>query len=355
MRLHPGFCAIFSLLVFASTIGSLSPRTSVAADQKGDSGDVLRIGIIGLDTSHAVHFTRTLNSENPLPEFTGCRVVAAYPKGSPDIESSVSRVPQYTEDVKKHGVEIVDSIPALIEKVDAVLLETNDGRPHLEQVLPVLKAGKPVFVDKPVAGSLADAIAIYKAAEKYDVPLFTSSSLRYTTGAQEIVNGAIGEILGCDAFSPCPLEPTHPDLFWYGIHGCETLFTVMGPGCETVTRVHTDVCDVVVGTWSDGRIGTFRGRRGKDGKYMGGYGGTAFGTKGARPIGSFSGYEPLLKEIIAFFKSGEPPVSKEETLQIYAFMEAADECKRQGYKTVNISDVMEKASSKADERLKALE
>ena len=78
-----------------------------------------------------------------------------------------------------------------------------------------------------LSGTVADAIAIYAAAKKYNCPVFSSSSLRYSKGAQELRNGAVGKIVGCDAFSPCELEKTHPDLYWYGIHGCETLFTVM--------------------------------------------------------------------------------------------------------------------------------
>ena len=303
----------------------------------------LRAGIIGLDTSHAVAFTKILNDPEAKEDVAGCRVVAAYPKGSPDIESSVSRVPGYTEEVKKHGVEIVDSIEELLKKVDVVLLETNDGRPHLEQVLPVLKAGKLVFIDKPIAGSLSDAIAILDAAEKYKVPVFTSSSLRYTEGAQALRKGKIGDIIGCDAYSPCSLEATHPDLFWYGIHGVETLFTVMGTGCESVTRVSTPGLDVVVGKWAGGRVGTFRGiRQGKSG-----YGGTAFGTKGIDQIGSYGGYRPLLVEIVKFFRSGESPVSREEMLEIYAFMEAADESKRQGGCPVTLESVMAKAREAA--------
>src|SRR6056300_730101 len=124
--------------------------------------DEIRVGIIGLDTGHVIAFTKTMNDENAEGVLKKCRVVAAYPKGSPDIESSVSRVPKYTEEIQKFGVEIVDSIPTLLEKVDAVMLETNDGRPHLEQVIPVLKAGKRVFIDKPIAGSLTDSILIFK-------------------------------------------------------------------------------------------------------------------------------------------------------------------------------------------------
>lgn len=305
----------------------------------------LKVGIIGLDTSHAVAFTKLLNDPQAAAEIAGCRIVAAYPKGSPDIESSVSRVPGYTEEVKKLGVEIVDSIDALIERVDCVLLETNDGRPHLEQVLPVLKARKPCFIDKPVAGSLADAIAIYAAAEKYETPIFTASSLRYVAGAQQLRSGAFGEVFGCDAYSPCSIEKTHPDLFWYGIHGVETLFTVMGPGCEQVTRVSAKDAEVVVGVWKDGRVGTFRGI--KEGSK--GYGGTAFTTKGIQQVGSYGGYQPLVVEIVKFFRTGKPPVSAAESLEIYAFMEAADESKRQEGKPVKVADVMQ-AAAKASAR-----
>jgi predicted dehydrogenase len=152
------------------------------------------VGIIGLDTSHVLRFTEALNAADAKADIANCRVVAAYPKGSPDIESSTKRVPDYTIKVRAMGVEIVDSIPALIAKVDAVLLETNDGRPHLEQILPVLRAGKPVFIDKPIAGSLADAIAIFEASRKYKTPVFSSSSLRYMAGAQAIRGGKIGEV-----------------------------------------------------------------------------------------------------------------------------------------------------------------
>ncbi len=305
----------------------------------------LRVGIIGLDTSHAPAFAGMLNAENPRPELANCRVVAAYPKGSPDIESSVSRVPKYTEQLQGMGVEIVDSIQGLLEKVDVVLLVTNDGRPHYEQVLPVLQAGKPVFIDKPIAGSLSDAIAIFDAANYYGVPVFSSSSLRYSDGAQAIRNGEIGEVVGCDSYSPCSLEKTHPDFFWYGIHGVESLFTCMGTGCESVVRVGAPDMDVAVGSWSGGRIGTFRGIRGK-----GGYGGTAFGTKGIKQIGKYGGYEPLLVEIVKFFRTGKPPVSEKETLEIYAFMEAADESKRLGGVPVALADVMAKSRKEADEK-----
>jgi predicted dehydrogenase len=303
-----------------------------------------RVGIIGLDTSHSVAFTKTLNNPDAGPEFGGFRITAAYPKGSETIKSSVDRIPGYTEDVKKLGVKIVHSIDELLGEVDYVLLETNDGRLHLEQALPVLKAGKRLFIDKPVAASLSDAIAIYNASAHFNVPVFSSSSLRYIKGADEIRNGSIGKVLGADTYSPASLEKTHPDLFWYGIHGVETLFTVMGTGCSSVTRSSSEDFDSVTGTWNDGRIGTYRGiRKGKSD-----YGGVVFGEKGISVLGKYAGYDQLLLKIVEFFKTGIPPVQAEETIAIFTFMAAADESKKKGGVPAETEKLYLKAKKKAE-------
>lgn len=298
------------------------------------------IGMIGLDTSHSTAFTKIINGSDGKSGVSDFQVVAAYPYGSRDIESSYSRIPGYTEEVKQMNVEIVDSIDELLEKVDVVLLETNDGRLHLEQSLPVLIAGKRLFIDKPIAASLQDAIAIVEASKQYNTPIFSSSSLRYLKTAQSIRHeNMIGKVLGADTYSPAVLEETHPDLFWYGVHGVEILYTVMGTGCKTVTRVNTESTDIVTGKWNDGRLGTFRGIR--EGLHR--YGGTAFGVEDNASLGSYEGYEPLLDNVLEFFRTGETPVSLDETLEIFAFMEAADESKRQGGAPVDIDYVFSKA------------
>ena len=317
--------------------------TTVASVTTADEQQPLRIGMIGLDTSHCLAFTKILNNADNPKHIPGCRVTLVYPKGSPDIESSVSRVPKYTTEITALGVKVVNDLDSMVSQVDAVLLETNDGRPHLEQIVPVLKAGKPCFIDKPIAGSLADCIAIFQLAAHYKTPVFSSSSLRYGINTQAVRNGAIGKVSGCDTYSPCSLEKTHPDLFWYGIHGVESLFTVMGPGLETVVRTQTANYELVTGTWKDGRIGTFRGIRAG----ARGYGGTAFGEKKTAPVGSYDGYAPLVVEIVKFFQTGSVPVSEEETTDIYAFMEAADESKRRGFEPVSVADVVEKARAEA--------
>ncbi|MDA1162755.1 MAG: Gfo/Idh/MocA family oxidoreductase [Planctomycetota bacterium] len=334
----------------ASEPADKSSDTTDAADAESKKRKTIRIGMIGLDTSHCIAFTKLLNDPKATEDIAGFRVVAVYPKGSPDIESSTSRVPGYIEQMKELGVLIVDDLDALVGQVDAILLETNDGRPHLEQIIPALKAGLPVFVDKPIAGSVTDAIAMFELGRHFKTPLFSASSLRFSEGPQALRAGSIGRILGCSTYSPCSLEKTHPDLFWYGIHGVEMLFTVMGAGCESVTRASSTDFELVTGTWNDGRIGTFRGIR----SGTSGYGGTAFGEKGIAPVGKYGGYRPLVVEIVKFFKTRQVPVSEAETLEIYAFMEASDESKRQGGAPVTLESVLKKARAEAAEKVKAI-
>ncbi len=296
----------------------------------------IRVGIIGLDTSHVVAFTKTMNDPKAKGHVPGAKVIAAYKGGSPDIESSISRVDGYTKTLQEdYGVEIYDSIEELCQKVDAVMLESVDGRPHLAQARPVIAAKKPLYIDKPMAATLADVLEIFRLAKEADVPIFSSSSLRYAKSTQAVRAGSIGKVTHAIASSPAKTEEHHPDLYWYGVHGCEALFTVMGTGCESVIRRQTeDGLIEVEGTWAGGRTGIFR-----EGK---GYSGLAKGDKGEAQIGNFDGYEPLVAEIIEFFKTKQAPIPAKETIELFAFMEAADESKRQGGKPVRLTDVLKK-------------
>ncbi len=302
-----------------------------------------RVGMIGLDTGHSVAFTKALNDPSAGDKYGGYKVVAAYPKGTDNIEEWKNRIPEFTEEVKSQGVEIVNSIEEMLKEVDVVLLSCIDGNKHLEQALPVLNAGKPLFIDKPFAGSLSDAYAIVEAAKHYNVPMFSSSSLRYIDGAKEIAEGTIGKVIGAEAYSPAHIEEHHPDLFWYGVHGVEILFTIMGTGCKSVKRTFTENTDFVVGVWEDNRIGSYRGIR--EGK--GSYGGTVFGEDGISVLGKYQGYTPLLEKITEFFNTGIPPVSSNETLEIFAFMQAAEESKQQGGISIDIESVVQKAKTAA--------
>jgi hypothetical protein len=287
----------------------------------------LKIGIIGLDTSHVTAFTELINNPASKQHVPGGKVVAAFKGGSPDVESSASRVDGYTKTLQdRYGVKIVSSIEELCRDVDAVLLESVDGRPHLAQVRPVIAAHKPVFIDKPIAGSFKDAVEIMKLARAEKVPCFSSSSYRFYDSLIELKKTDVGQLKGAISYGPCSLEEHHPDLFWYGVHACEALYAVMGTGCETVTRVSTKDTDVVVGVWRDGKVGTLRGLRNAATPHQV----ILFGTKSVAEQKGSGDYAPLVREIMKFFETGISPVSAEETLELFAFMEAADESKREG-------------------------
>lgn len=301
----------------------------------GFSAD-LRIGIIGCDTSHVTAFTETVNNPLAPGHIAGGKVVAAFKGGSSDLKESASRVEQYAQALRdQYGVKFYDRIEDLCQAVDVVLLESVDGRPHLAQVKPVLQARKPVFVDKPMAGSLRDAAEMFRLAGEAKVPLFSSSGLRFAKSTQAVRNGSIGKVSSVEAWGPCAIEPHHPDLFWYGIHGVEAIYTILGPGCESVQRATNANGKIeVVGLWKDGRRGVFH----EDQSFHG----RARGDRGEADAGTFDGYAPLLAEIMKFFRTGIAPVPPAETLELLAFLEAADESQRQGGAPVRIDAILKK-------------
>jgi len=296
----------------------------------------LKLGIIGTDTSHVLAFTELLNNPAAKDHVAGAKVVAAFKGGSPDIPSSINRIETNAAVLRdKYGVKICDTIEQLCAQVDGVLVESVDGRPHLAQAQKVMAAKKPLFIDKPLAGSLPDALEIIRLAQEAGAPMFTSSSLRFAKSTMAVRGGSIGQVQSAETSSPATLEPHHPDLYWYGIHGCEALFTVMGTGCESGVRRSTAAGKIeVIGTWKGGRTGTFR-----EGKY----GGVARGEKGEAKVGMYDHYAPLVVEIVKFFQTGKSPVPVEETIELFAFMTAADESKRLGGKPVTLAEVLANA------------
>lgn len=296
-------------------------------------GEELRLGLIGLDTSHVIAFTKTFNDPSQPDHVPGGKVVAAFKGGSPDLQSSAGRIDKFTAELQeKYKVQLVDRIPALCGLVDAILLESVDGRVHLEQARQAFQCKKPVFIDKPLAASFADAIAIARLARESGVPWFSSSSLRFAPPFQQAARETTqGKILGAETYGPAALEPTNPGLFWYGIHAVESLFTLMGPGCISVSMTSNADFDLAVGTWKDGRIGSVKGlRKGKED-----YGALVYRESGIYhvPVPDFS-YVLLIGQIMEFFKTGKPPVANEETLEIMAFMDAAEKSRQQGGKPV---------------------
>jgi predicted dehydrogenase len=345
------------------------------------SAPVVRVGVIGLDSSHGVSFAHILNPPAMPPAgwpgLTGCQVTAAVRRGTAAevfpvmgaIRTSAANMPANATKMEAAGVKIVPSIAGLLPAVDAVSLHTWDGSPRVQQAMQVLRARKPLFMDKPAGGSLADVLAIYSMAQGLGVPLFSSSALRWASGVDEARRGVHGRVIAADIHSPCPFksESGSTALSFYGIHGVEMLFTALGRGCLSVSRTSTSDTDLCVGHWADGRIGTYRGTRGS--AQPAGYGGTISTASGQYAAGGLpeglpgggQGNYPLLSEIVRFFTaacfqaagSGRAsravvaPVSAEETIEIYAFMAASDLSLQRDGAMVELAEVLAAESEKA--------
>ena len=320
-----------------ATLGmSLMSHNMMATKPAGMAAEGKRIGMIGLDTGHCVDFTRIFNASDAGDKYRGYKVTAAYPKGTELIKEWKDRIPQITQEMKEQGVKIVDSMDELLAITDVVLITCIDGNKHLELATPVIQAKKTLFIDKPFTASYKDACAIVELAKKYRTPMFSSSSLRYNIDDEVKINELTGKVTGAQTFSPAAIEPNHPDLFWYSIHGIEMLFAIMGTGCKSVKRTFTPETDYVIGVWDDNRIGAYRGIR----NGSSGYGATVFGEKAIKELDISGGYNPLLVKIAEFYDTKTIPFPVEQTLEIIAFMEAAEESKKKGGIAVDMDNVM---------------
>jgi predicted dehydrogenase len=312
----------------------------------------IKLGIIGLDTSHAVRFAELLNDPSSPNHVPGAVIVAAYKGGSPDVSESANRIERFTKEVtEKWHVRLVPSIPDLCNQVAAVLLLSVDARQHLDQIRPVFAAKKRVFIDKPMARSLKDVREITRLSRESGVPFFSCSSQRFSKPIVDLFRDqTIGRVEGVITFGPMPIESYLPDLFWYGIHSVESLYTLMGVGCDHVARVHTDGEDSVIGLWKDGRIGEIRGLRSTPRTS----GAIVFGSKRVALSNnlfheqnhggtSAAGYRGIVKQIVKFVKTGVAPVPPEETAEIFAFMEAAELSKQRHGAPVRLVEAVEAA------------
>jgi predicted dehydrogenase len=320
-------------------------------------GKPVRVGVLGLDNYQAIAYTQLFNNPKATGDLSGLRVVAAYASpASDDIEESRVNLPKWKEQIVKFDVKLVDSVEELLRQCDVVMIMSLDGRKHREQADAVLKAGKRLYIGRPLAARWEDAVAIIRLAEQTKTPCWTSSQHRFSPGFIGMRNHPeVGKVLGCDVFGGCPFDPSHADLYWHALHGIETLYTIMGPGCVSVSCMSTPYAEVISGVWEDGRVGTYRGIKkgalkysatvfGDKGVSVAGVYGHGVPTKGIVPLNDkYMGYEGIAIEMAKFFKGAPAPVSLAETLEIFAFMEAAHESKERQGATVRLADILKKA------------
>ena len=337
-----------NLLVMVAILGFCGPMSRLQA------ADLVKVGILGIDNFGSVAYTEFLNRPHAEGVFEGVRVVAAYPVGSEDYPESADLTARWKKQLldmyqnpkdPKDAVppiEFVDSLEELLKRVDAVMIFSMDGRLHLPQATAVLKAGKRLFISRPLASSPADAIAILKLSQETKTPCWSSSQHRFSGGFIGMRNHPeVGKVLGCDVYGGYSVTAPEADKFTRPLHSIETLYTIMGPGVVKVSCTSTPTAESITAVWADGRVGTYRGI--KEGAVK--YSATVFGDKGVSTAGIYGhgvptngivptndkyvGYEGLAIEIAKFLKGGPVPVSPQETLEIFAVMQAAEDSKAQ--------------------------
>lgn len=300
---------------------------------------MLRLGIVDFDSSHSVEFTQRFNHVGVDRDqyVDGARVVLGWPGTS---EMSPERIPVFTPQVQACGVELVNAPEQMLERIDAVLVLSVCGQPHLERVRPFLEAGVPAFVDKPFACSLADAVEMVRLAEEYQTMLFSSSALRYSGELLEVQQrlANYGPLNGVVCYGPAKRADGNPGLFHYGIHAVEMLFALMGPGCESVQTAFSEGAEVVSARWRDGRLATLRGNR--QGSTT--YGLTAFCERAIVPrlVSSRYAYRNLCRAIVESIETGQPAVPNGVTLEIVRFILASLESERRGSAPVSLTQLV---------------
>lgn len=328
------------------------------------AADLVKVGLLGIDNFGSVAYTEFLNRPHAEGVFEGVRVVAAYSVLSDDYPDSAKLAAQWKDQLTKMyqnpadpkdavpPIEWVNSIDELLTKVDAVMIFSMDGRLHRKQAEPVLKAGKRLFISRPLASSPEDAVAILKLAEQTRTPCWSSSQHRYNTGFSGMRNHPeVGRVIGCDVYGGWTVDAPAADRFMRPLHSLETLYTIMGPGVVSVSCTSTPTTESITAVWNDGRVGTYRGI--KEGAVK--YSATVFGDKGVSTAGIYGhgvpvngivpttdkyvGYEGLAIEIARFLKGGPVPVPPAETLEIFALMQAAETSKAQNGAVVRLKNL----------------
>jgi Predicted dehydrogenases and related proteins len=139
-----------------------------------------KIGIVGSDNSHAYHFAEIINNKN---EYEGKTYFSDYIVSHIfGVEEEVTR-----DRAEKAGIaNIVESVEGMLGEVDAVIVVFRHGDLHLGYALPFVKAGIPVFIDKPFTIKAEDTIELINTAKENNTLITGGSTLKYLDEVIEI-------------------------------------------------------------------------------------------------------------------------------------------------------------------------
>lgn len=295
---------------------------------------IIKVGVVGLD-GHGPVFTGVVNG--PSSQMKDMRVVAAMPVAS--VMISKEQLDENIAKTEKFGVKIIEDPEEMAAKVDGILISHDDGSKHYNLVKLFVDKGKPLFVDKPLEASMRKARQLVELCRTHKCPVFSASSLRFSLEMQKILADQTGgRILSSMTYSPYAVKPTMPGWFYYGIHAVEPLYQLMGVGCQEVRCFSSEQGPVAVGIWEGKRLGIARAI--STGYH--GYGFTVWRKKVTETeiVNADFIYSELLKNIKKFFETGIAPVTPEESVEVIAFIEAANESMANGGKPIQISSVL---------------
>lgn len=297
----------FNTLAVAAVAGAASFR-SVAEDQP------FRIGIVGSDNSHSMRFAELCNkSDSAGRKIAGAAVTHLWGVDAARNQevAEVGGIPHVVADPKE-----------MIGAVDGIICVRRHGSHHLEDARPFLEAGLPVFVDKPLASSRADAEALIQLAEAKQVGFGSFSTLRYGAANVAFVEGlaeTVGAIKGGTISGPADPASEYDGLFFYAIHCVELMHATFGFGVRTVQVSSAGNAVIAVCTYEDGRTVTLELFNGLKGFHQ-----QVHGTKASvyHAVDSGSAYYDGMYVILEILKNNAWPMTPTQLLEPVLVIEA---------------------------------
>jgi hypothetical protein len=281
-----------------------------------EAPDMVRIGIIGTENSHAMAFTKLFNQpgENGACRHPGYRVTGVF---GPIVETAEKVVQEGGADY------VAGDYTELLGKIDALMVTSRRGSVHHQYATPFIDAGIPVFVDKPFTVDPAQAEDICARAKKSGAPLWGGSTFKLVYDnlmMRHFVSGmrAKGTFRGA-AVNYCVMTDSEYDGFYfYAPHLTETALTAFGPDMRAVHAFGKDKNVTVLARYDDYDVSLH---------YTAGTWKMTFALYGSegnivRDIDSSMGYPLVVDDFVKMIETRTPPEDYKELVRPVYVMNA---------------------------------
>lgn len=286
----------------------------------------IRVGIIGLDTSHAIEFPRRMQAPDldAAMKVPGLRAVSCLRFATPFQDEAGLDARQ--KQLEQWGVKVTRTFEDAVKGVDALMLEINDPAYHLEYFERCAARGLPIFLDKPMADTIANGRKIADLARRHGTRVFSSSSLRFVRALEDAC-AAVPKPAMTSVYGPLGKAPAGSSVVWYGVHAFEMLQRALGRGAAAVLAKRDALGTVAIVRYPDARRGLVELT---EGSYL--YGGCLRALDKAAPFVVDLGraYTEELARVADFFRGGPAPVAMEDTLEVMALLDAAERSYQSG-------------------------